>query len=415
MRIAIVVHGRFHAFDLAKALIKRGNEVTIYTNYPVWAVRKFGIPENVVRGFWLHGVLYRIIYKFSNSGLRWDTSGFLNSMFGRWVAAQIRKAGDPVDVVHCFSGIAAELLKDAPKPPRKTVYLTVRGSSHIAVQDNLLREEEIRSKRRVERPSQTIIEREEAEYLLADRIVTLSSFAYNSFLSEGVGREKLALVPLGVNVKDFQASQEVIEGRCERIRKGDPLRVLWVGTMSLRKGLLDYIEIVKALAGPRFQFRFVGDVPSDLRPLVASISDSVELIPRQRQWNLRHQYAWGDVFVFPTIEDGFAVVLAQAIACGLPVLTTTNCAGPDIVRENETGWVLPIRSPQAFVDRLRWCDQNRDALARIVTNTGHESIHRTWDDMAQDFENLCRQTLSALGSEATSPGETRRRTTVSEI
>jgi glycosyltransferase involved in cell wall biosynthesis len=166
--------------------------------------------------------------------------------------------------------------------------------------------------------------------------------------------------------------------------------------MSLRKGLLDYIEIVKALAGENFQFRFVGDIPSDLRSLTQGLSGAVETIPRQRQWELRRQYDWGDVFVFPTIEDGFAVVLSQAAANGLPIIATTNCAAPDMVREDVTGWVLPIRSPLAFVDRLRWCDRNRDALAAMARRISKEFVPRTWDDVARDFEDICQRTIEAM-------------------
>ena len=367
MKFAIVAHGRFHAFDLAKALLKRGNEVTVFTNYPVWAALKFGLPAGAIRGYWLHGILYRILYKFSNSGLRFDTARFLNPLFGRWVAAQVAK--DPYDVIHSFSGIAVELLASRPSHTsegRRAIHLVVRGSAHIAIQDAILRDEELRSKRRIERPSPAIVEREKIEYRDADRIITLSTFAYQSFLQQGISKEKVALLPLGVNVSEFHATQETVEARRRRISSGAPLRVLWVGTMSLRKGLLDYIEIVKALAGHRFQFRFVGDVPADLHSLIDSVSDAVEFIPRQPQSQLRPQYDWGDVFIFPTIEDGFAVVLAQAAANGLPLLATTNCAGPDLIREDASGWVLPIRSPQAFVERLRWCDGNRDALAAMA-------------------------------------------------
>src|SRR5205823_1798152 len=98
----------------------------------------------------------------------------------------------------------------------------------------------------------------------------------------------------------------------------------------------------------------------------------------------------GDVFVFPTIEDGYAVVLAQAAASGLPILTTVNCSGPDLVRENETGWVLPIRCPGSFVDRLRWCLAHRSELATMVGAAYDDFRPRDWSDVATDFEHLCQ-------------------------
>jgi glycosyltransferase involved in cell wall biosynthesis len=121
----------------------------------------------------------------------------------------------------------------------------------------------------------------------------------------------------------------------------------------------------------------------------------VEFLPRQKQWTLRQQYGWADVFVFPTIEDGFAVVLTQAAANGLPILATTNCAAPDMIRENATGWVLPIRSPQLFIERLRWCHQNRPAVATMVRRISKEFVPRTWDNVAQDFENICKDAIQS--------------------
>jgi hypothetical protein len=125
MKIAIVAHGRFHAFDLAKALIRQGHKVTVFTNYPVWAARKFGLPGDAVRGFWLHGVLSRVLYRFSNSGKRWDTARFLSPLFGRWVAAQVAK--ESFDVVHSFSGVAVELLTNRAVDRERTLHLVVRG------------------------------------------------------------------------------------------------------------------------------------------------------------------------------------------------------------------------------------------------------------------------------------------------
>jgi glycosyltransferase involved in cell wall biosynthesis len=402
MKIAIVTQGRFHAFDLAKAVLKRGHEVTLFTNYPLWAAKKFGLPGNSVRSFWPHAVLCRLIYKFSNGGLRYDASSFLNPIFGRWVAKEIAKRD--YDVVHSFSSIAVEWLENCrAKFPGggAPANLVVRGSAHIETQDDLLREEELRAKRRIERPGQRIVDREKREYQLADRVVILSTFAYNTFLDRGIHKYKLALLPLGVNVDHFRASEEALEERRRRISSGAPLRVLWVGTMSLRKGLLDYVEMIKALAGPKFQFRFVGDLPAGLASLIAEVKDTVEFVPRQPQWELRRQYEWGDVFVFPTLEDGFAVVLAQAAANALPILATTNCAAPDMLRDGKTGWVLPIRSPQAFIDRLRWCEANREALAAMVLHMSNDFVPRTWDDVAADFEAICRKAVQGLAGEST--------------
>ena len=208
--------------------------------------------------------------------------------------------------------------------------------------------------------------------------------------------KKLEILSLGVDVTQFRASPEVLAARRERILSGAPLRVLWVGTMSLRKGVLDYANMVAALGG-NFQFRFVGDIPKDMRQIAAKMAGSVETIPRQPQWQLPPQYAWADVFVFPTIEDGFAVVLAQASANGLPILTTPNCAGPDMIRQDETGWILPIRSPEAFIERLRWCDSNpaigwRQWSCKMANDFQPQNSGTTWRAISA---KICERALAA--------------------
>ena len=93
-------------------------------------------------------------------------------------------------------------------------------------------------------------------------------------------------------------------------------------------------------------------------------------------------------FPFPTLEDGFAVVLAQAYANALPIITTTNCAGPDMIRHGQSGWVLPIRRSDLFIEQLLWCDANRDRLAEVVRRLYDTWQARDWNDVAADFERI---------------------------
>jgi glycosyltransferase involved in cell wall biosynthesis len=221
----------------------------------------------------------------------------------------------------------------------------------------------------------------------------LSTFAYNSFVAERFDRAKLSLLPLGTNTTMFRPTPEVVEARCRRIEAGEPLRVLYVGTPSLRKGLLDVAATIRKLKGGNFSWRFVGPVGAEAKAIKAELSAVAEFIPKQPQSELPKWYEWGDVFILPTIEDGFAVVLAQAQAAGLPILATTNCSSPDHVREGETGWVLPIRSPEAFIDRLLWCDAHREELAQMVRRAYTYFRPRDWDDVAADFESLVNAEL----------------------
>ena len=390
MKIAIVVQGRFHAFDLARALLKRGHDVAVFTNYPKWAVKKFSLSPSCVRGFVLHGILSRIAYWLRQHVPWFEPERWLHPLFGRWAAAQV--AREQWDVIHMWSGVSEEILRrEDSGPPLKMI---MRGSAHVREQGRLLEEEERRTGFRLDRPGPWIAAREEREYCLADRIVVLSTFAYQSFRTQGFGPDKLGFLPLGSNTAMFRPGPDVIEARCRRILSGQPLSVLCVGTLSFRKGMRDAADVVKALDSRSWRFRFVGPATAEVRVTKASLSGLAEFVPKQSQHLLPGWYASSDVFIFPTLEDGFAVVLAQAQASGLPILTTTNCCGPDLIREGETGWVLPIRSPEAFVERLLWCDVHRSELAEMVRHCYERFRPRDWDDVAADFESLCAAELA---------------------
>jgi glycosyltransferase involved in cell wall biosynthesis len=389
MKIAIVVPGRFFAFELAAALIARGHEVTVFTSYPAWAARRFGLSPENVRGFWPLGILERAAGRLLSEPLQKKIWHIFQTALGKWAARQVSR--ERWDVVHAFSGVAEEVFSATGASARRVL---TRASSHIRTQAELLRQETERTGVALAQPSPWIIEREEREYAAADYVMVVARFCYDTFLERGVPAEKLLLLPLGVNARAFQASPEVIERRCQRIWSGAPLTVLTTGQVSFRKGLYDFAKISAALDG-RMRFRLIGSVREEAKDIVSKLPASVEMMPHQPQSSLPRAYAEADLFLLPTIEDGYPVVLMQAYANSVPLLTTTNCSGPDIIHEGQTGWVLPVRSPEKFIERLLWCDTHREELVRMVREIAGRFQPRDWSDVAGDFESLCAATAAA--------------------
>lgn len=389
LKIAIVVHGRFHGFDLARELINQGHNVTLFTNYPKTIVEKFGVPRKNVKSFLMHGIISRVLFNLDKALKTSYFEPFIHTWFSKLAGNAIEK--DNYDVIHCFSGVAEEVYQQVFS--RNTIKSIVRGSSHIDTQYHLLLEEEKRAGVPIDKPSEWMIFREEREYKLADLIFVLSTFAYTSFVQHNLPINKLNLLPLGVQIDKFRLDNKIIEERCQRILSNQPLKILMVGTFSYRKGAIDLVKIAE-LGCAFSQFKFVGSVSEEASHLAQKSSNYIEFIPRQPQFELAKFYAEADIFIFTTIEDGYAVVLAQAQAAGLPILATTNCCGPDIIVEGETGWVLPIRSPESFVERLKWCNEHRQELAQMVRRVHQDFQPRDWADVASDFATTCTDLLS---------------------
>jgi glycosyltransferase involved in cell wall biosynthesis len=380
LRIAIVVHGRFHGFDLARGLMALGHDVVVFTSLPKFIAGRFGLPAGAVRSLLLHGVLSRLLGKLT---LAARAESGLHKLFSRLALKALLKEqqhrGD-FDVVHIFSGVAEEVLRSGELRGLKTL---LRGSAHISTQRELLAQEAVRLGCAVELPSDWMIARELREYALADRIVVMSQFAKRSFMDQGIAQSKLLVAPAGAELADFAPAELIINQRLERIASGQKLVVLLVGTLSAQKGIVDLEKIVNAL-GKTLQFIFVGTTAADAATTVARLPE-LTCLPRVAQHELHEHYAKADLFLHPTIQDGFAVVIIQALMSGLPVLCTSHCAASDVIADGEQGFVLPIRSAEAFIDRLAMLDQNRDLLTKLVRNVAQSQKQFGWDKAAQQF------------------------------
>lgn len=391
LKIAIVVPGRLNGFDIAHALLQRGHDVTLLTNYPKWAVRRFNFPGERVRSFWSHGVLTRLVSRVSQGLLR-NYEEWFHTVFGRWAAAEINN--EQWDAVILWSGVAEETLRLLSGGP--ALRLVQRSSAHIATQARLLKEEEERTGAPQDRPSSWMVAREQREYKLADVVTVLSTFSYNTFISEGYQQERLCTILAGANLRDFRPCPQVIEDRCRRVLSDEPLRVLNVGNFSFQKGMWDMANIIRSVERHKYNFRFVGAITPEATALARDLAHLATFIPKQPQSELPTHYAWGDIFILPSIQDGFQAVLGQAAASGLPILTTPNGAGIDLVHEGMSGWVLPIRSPESFIERLQWCDSHRDEIASMARRVYSDFKPRDWTDVAADFEAVCLNRGRAL-------------------
>ncbi len=392
MKIALVVHGRFHGFDLAMALIERGHDVSVLTNYPAVVAPRFGLPKTSVRSFVWHGVLDRAAMAAAGRLPRVYPERRLHELFGRWAAKEVRRR--PFDVVHSWSGVSLELLSNpgVGAPP----VLLMRGSAHIRAQDRLLRDEERRASVPLDRPSEWMIERETAEYARADRIVVLSTFARRTFIEEGCSPDRVSVLPLGVDVTTFRPTPAARDARAARILGGSVLRIVYVGALSFQKGLLDLLRAAALLRDDPVEFTLIGPRMAESEALRlrwpvptcgSRPSDRRRSCPRRTRRRICSSSR--------RFRMEFGMVLTQAKAAGLPIITTDNCAGSDLVTDGRDGWIVPIRDSHALVDRLRWCAAHRPAVADMARAVAAEYQPRTWGRVAEDFEAIAVDAIRA--------------------
>ncbi|NCY21217.1 glycosyltransferase [bacterium] len=389
MKIAIVVHGRFHAFDLARELIGLGHDVLLLTNYPRRWPEKFGVPARNVRSLVAHGVVSRAALALGKSaGNEKLGEAFLHRWFGRWAASMLEK--NPMDASHTFSGIAEENLLNPNA--RQKIRSLVRASSHILKQKQILEEEKQRTGMDPGGPSAWMVKREIREYQVADLVITLSDWCRDTFLDQGVSPDKLIVIRSGNQLAKFRPEAEILRQRLDRIRAGRPLRVLTTGSINLRKGLWDALQVFEnAPAG--CEFTWVGEVHPQVRALLRHQNSKCRFHDRVPQFELKKFYAEADMFMTLSLEEGYASVIGQALASGLPVLATQH-AGVDHIEEGQTGWIIPIRRPDLALERIRWADEHREEFYWMAKeggeNPGVKDWRQTAEKLIQAYEKFLR-------------------------
>jgi glycosyltransferase involved in cell wall biosynthesis len=339
LRVVLSTRGKFHTFDLARQMHRRGALVSIFTGYPKFKLKNESLPQNSIKTFpWLQAPYMRIRRKSEWLKRIWEWQ--IAIQFDRYVAKRL-----PLCDVFCgLSGSALETAKVAKS--RGAKFVCDRGSSHIRFQDQILREEYELQGIKFAGIDPRFIAREEAEYDLADLITVPSTFVFNSFVKCGIRPEKLRRVPYGVDLSTFKP-----------VRKPDEksFHVLYVGGLTVRKGISYLVQAFEKLQHGGKHLTLVGSVDGSMANYVDNLRNrsDVSVTGHIEQQHLKDVMSGSHVMVLPSLEEGLALVQAQAMACACPVIATANTGGADIFTDGVEGFVVPIRNPEAIAARLQ--------------------------------------------------------------
>lgn len=385
-RLYVPFYGAKHPM-LARYLRERGEAQTID-------------PARVATDLW--GATYRkLLVKTPlgrlggiDSEVAWRAT--LDRRVSRRLGPNLRKAGAGPDgrasnapgaVVLVESMIALETLHEARRLGVPAVL--DRTNSHIVYQQDLVNEE-YRSLGMVERRwhSDAVIARGLAEYQEADRIVTLSSFARRSFLEKGFDAERVLLVPSGADLAAFSPGA----------KRDEVFRVIYCGAAAVKKGTHYLLEAFERLALPRAELWLIGPVFEEMRPVLSRYEGSFTLKGVVAHDRLADLYRAGSVYVQPSLEEGLAKVILEAMACGLPVVATTNTGAEDVVREGLDGFVVPIRDPDAIADRLSRLAEDQNLQRRMGASAADRVAQGfSWHDYGDRMRAALAGVVEASG------------------
>jgi starch synthase len=354
MRVVVSTIGKFWAFDLARQMHKRRALTAIFSGYPWFKLKSEGIPKRSVHRFpYLHAPYMRFAPHCSSPRLRRSWEWHDSISFDRYVARHL-------PVCDIFSGLSGSALHSGRAAKGQGAkYVCDRGSSHIRIQDRILREEYERSGLSFDGIDPRVISLEEDEYETADIITVPSTFAFNTFVESGVPRRKLRLVPYGVDIDTFYPCAPRNEAK---------FQVLFVGSVSVRKGIRYLLEAFQQLKCRSKHLVIAGLISPELQNIVKRVQhcDWISVLGHVQHQQLKEIMSASLVMVLPSVEDGFGLVQAQAMACGCPVIASRNTGAQDLFTDGREGFIVPIADSGAIRDRLQTLADNPDLRLRMA-------------------------------------------------
>lgn len=345
------------------------------------ARRADGLPANKVTAFNWFG--WRFARAFSRAR-SWREKIEVHQAFGQEFCHLILRTPWEGDAVYTLRNGALPLLRAARRQGLVAFY--EQDIADQLVQYQLLSEEHARFPEweapypSLEDVHPNVAEETEA-WELADAVICGSDFVAQGVAAREVPAAKIRVVPYGVNVSHYAHVRGPWDGR-------RPLRLLFVGSVSLRKGVHYLYQALQRLQGLKLEVRIAGrmELLEEGRRRLAGVAQLMGVVPRPEVTSL---YRWADLFVFPSLCEGSATVIYEALASGLPVITTPNAGS--VVRDEREGYIVPIRDPEAVAAKIEQLARHPELVAWMSENA------RTW---AQEFswEKYGERLLAALGA-----------------
>ncbi len=306
-----------------------------------------GIPEKLSKRFPLVGLLsYAVAKTIPSLGEKAVVECF--PLFDAWVKSKLPKRTG----IFSSYGYAVESFRKA----RKTGGMTMldAGNSHPKNFWDIVAEEHARWGINVEPYPKKWNEGGLRSVELTDWVFSPSSYVTRSYIEKGFPAERVLELPYPVNLDNFSPKpvKEIPDS---------PLRVVCTGSVSLRKGFPYLLEAMRILAKDRkVELLLTEGIHPSMNQLLEQYSDvPVDWSPRLPHTRLGERLKSAHVFALLSLEDGFALTAAEAMACGVPVVLTPNTGFADFVIPGKNGEIVPIRDPQAAAEAIVRCYERK--------------------------------------------------------
>jgi alpha-maltose-1-phosphate synthase len=308
------------------------------------------IPGARVRAYWRYDVALAVERRLASRrpGARHRVARWRTCEFDRILAGLLRRERPEAALI--FSDVGSEFALPACRDLGIRAVLSMVHGDVREERDILAQEEELSPDFFPIYLGDGPIDREELGWLherrlrdleLADRILVPSDHIAGRLVGHGTPRERISVIPYAADTRRFVPQP----GK----RHGEACTFLFTGGITQRKGIKYLLQAWRRIRRPGWTLQLLGALPQDTGPL-AEYLDEVEPLGRVPHAEVPERMAAADVFVFPSLFEGSAVVTYEALACGLPSIVTPSAGS--VVRDGREGLVVPPRDVEALADAM---------------------------------------------------------------
>ena len=230
--------------------------------------------------------------------------------------------------------------------------------------------------------------RKEKELELADVVVGPGSFVMDS-LPDWSKKKKKIISPFGSpNSFSIDTNSENKNSNADAKK----IRVLFVGSMGQRKGLGDLFQAMHLLNNPNIELVVLGSLLAPME-FYKNIFPNFTYEPVRSHPEILKLMRTCDVLCLPSIVEGRALVMQEAMSQGLPIIITPNTGGADLIIEGETGFLVPIRNASMIAEKINWFFENRNQMEHMGENARKHALNYTWENYAKIIVDGLRQNV----------------------
>lgn len=313
-----------------------------------------------------------------------------NAWFSVWYDQASQRYVKQADIFHYVNSMGL-MTSQMVKGHGGTIICDVRAA-HIDTEISTLQTEYKLLGLPYQSPRAHLRERLIAEYCTADFIIAPSSYAAETFVQQGIANEKIFVVPYGVDPSKLRVRHQ------KQPKQTFPFRVIFVGQIIPRKGLHYLIEAFIKLNLPRSELLIFGRgapiYQNLLQNMASSGNDSIKFFGHVPQATLWRHYREADVFVLPSLSEGSALVIYEAMAAGLPVIVSENTGAKELVREGQDGFVVPIRDVRSLQEKLQWLYEHPFERTMMGQQATARAQQFTWEGYGERLIRVYQRVLN---------------------